>query len=136
MLKDVAPLQLLPGEKRPVVQYVNSSEDATRAGFVVSPDVTAAKGDGKCDPGRNNCQYLFMRGWRLQTLVWGQSRRPTGSSCSRSIADRSVKHAAGYPPGLGHRGRIGGGAGRRGARPTVARLAFTGDVPLRFRNRR
>lgn len=74
VLKDVEPLQLLPGDKRPVVQYVNTSVDGDRAGFVVSPLVTAADGDGKCDPGRNNCQFLFLEEGQIQKLVYGDKQ--------------------------------------------------------------
>ena len=74
VLKDVEPLQLLPGDKRPVVQYVNTSVDRDRAGFVVSPLVTSADGDGKCDPGRNNCQFLFLEEGQIQKLVYGDKQ--------------------------------------------------------------
>ena len=74
VLKDVEPLQLLPGDKRPVVQYVNTSVDGSRAGFVVSPLVTSAEGDGKCDPGRNNCQFLFLEEGQIQKLVYGDKQ--------------------------------------------------------------
>lgn len=74
VLKDVEPLQLLPGDKRPVVQYVNTSVDGDRAGFVVSPLVTSADGDGKCDPGRNNCQFLFLEEGQIQKLVYGDKQ--------------------------------------------------------------
>lgn len=74
VMKDVEPLQLLPGDKRPVVQYVNSSLDGTRAAFVVSPLVSSADGDGKCDPGRNDCQYLFLEEGNVQKLVYGDKQ--------------------------------------------------------------
>jgi hypothetical protein len=74
VLRDVEPLALLPGKKNPVVQYVNSDGSGKRAGFVVSPSVTSASGDGKCDPGRNNCQFLFMEVGDLQKLVYGDKQ--------------------------------------------------------------
>lgn len=75
VLRDVEPLALLPGKKRPVVQYVNSDGGGTRSGFVVSPQVTKAKGDGKCDPGRNDCQFLFLGEGDLEKLVYGDKQR-------------------------------------------------------------
>ncbi|MFN8112349.1 MAG: hypothetical protein U0R51_04030 [Solirubrobacterales bacterium] len=74
VMKDVEPLTLLPGEKRPVLQYVNSNLDASRAGFVVSPLVTETEGDGKCDPGRNDCQFLFLEEGQTQKLVYGDKQ--------------------------------------------------------------
>lgn len=75
VLRDVEPLALLPGKKRPVVQYVNSDGGGTRAGFVVSPEVTKAKGGGKCDPGRNDCQFLFLEEGDLEKLVYGAKQQ-------------------------------------------------------------
>jgi hypothetical protein len=75
VLRDVKPLQFLPGAKRPVVQYVEGDSDATRAAFVVSPDVSETAGDGRCDPGRNDCQFLLMEEGDLQTFVYGTGAR-------------------------------------------------------------
>ncbi|HET6830500.1 MAG TPA: hypothetical protein VFH44_04020 [Solirubrobacterales bacterium] len=71
VLRGVKALQFLPGDKRPVVQYVEGDADATRAAFVVSPDVSSTAGDGKCDPGRNDCQFLLMEEGDVQTFVYG-----------------------------------------------------------------
>jgi hypothetical protein len=71
VIRGVEPLQFLPGKKRPVVQYVEGDSDATRAAFVVSPDVTETAGDGRCDPGRNDCQFVLMEEGDLRTFVYG-----------------------------------------------------------------
>lgn len=71
VLRDVEPLSMLPGNKRPIVQYINSKTDGSRAGFVVSPYLLSSEGDGKCDPGRNNCQYLWMEEGDSRTFVYG-----------------------------------------------------------------
>ncbi len=71
MLKDVEALSLLPGKKQPVVQYINSDPKAKKAGFVVSPSVLSSEGDGKCAPGRDDCQYLSMKVGDLQKFEYG-----------------------------------------------------------------
>jgi hypothetical protein len=71
VLKGVEPLSYLPGKKTPVVQYVQGNLDATRAAFVVSPAVVSADGDGNCDPGRNDCQFLLMKKGDEQHFVYG-----------------------------------------------------------------
>jgi hypothetical protein len=74
VLRDVEALQFLPGDKRPVVQFVQGDSDGTHAAFVVSADVTETSGDGKCDPGRNDCQFLLMEKGDLQTFVYGDKQ--------------------------------------------------------------
>ena len=74
VLRDVESLQFLPGDKRPVVQFVEGDRDGTHASFVVSADVTKSSGDGNCDPGRNDCQYLLMEKGDLQTFVYGDKQ--------------------------------------------------------------
>jgi hypothetical protein len=74
VLRDVESLQFLPGDKRPVVQFVEGDRDGTHAAFVVSADVTKSSGDGNCDPGRNDCQYLLMKKGDLQTFVYGDKQ--------------------------------------------------------------
>jgi hypothetical protein len=71
VLKGVESLQFLPGSKRPVVQFVQGDSDGTHAAFVVSRDVTRSEGDGNCDPGRNDCQFLLMAKGDTQTFVYG-----------------------------------------------------------------
>ena len=74
VLKGVESLQFLPGDKRPVVQFVQGDSDGTHAAFVVSADVTKSEGDGKCDPGRNDCQFLLMEKGDTQTFVYGAAQ--------------------------------------------------------------
>ncbi|GIK77380.1 MAG: hypothetical protein BroJett022_10700 [Actinomycetes bacterium] len=68
-------MTLLPGKQRPVVQYLGAGADGERAGFVVSPEVVSAAGDGNCDPGRNDCQFLSMRAGDSQTFRYGEDER-------------------------------------------------------------
>jgi hypothetical protein len=74
VLKGVESLQFLPGDKRPVVQFVQGDSDGTHAAFVVSADVTKSEGDGNCDPGRNDCQFLLMAKGDTQTFVYGAAQ--------------------------------------------------------------
>lgn len=74
VLKGVESLQFLPGDKRPVVQFVEGDSDGTHAAFVVSAEVTKSEGDGKCDPGRNDCQFLLMEKGDVQTFVYGEAQ--------------------------------------------------------------
>jgi hypothetical protein len=71
VLRGVEPLQFLPGKKRPVVQFVEGDTNASHAAFVVSPDVTETAGDGRCDPGRNDCQFVLLEQGDLRTFVYG-----------------------------------------------------------------
>ena len=57
-----------------MVQFVEGDRDGTHAAFVVSADVTKSSGDGNCDPGRNDCQYLLMEKGDLQTFVYGDKQ--------------------------------------------------------------
>lgn len=68
-------MALLPGKQRPVVQYLGAGADGKRAGFVVSPAVVSASGDGNCDPGRNDCQFLSMREGDSQAFRYGEDER-------------------------------------------------------------
>ena len=65
-----------PASKTPVVQYVQGDIAATKAAFIVSPAVVTTDGDGKCDPGRNDCQFLLMRKGDEQTFEYGNNLRP------------------------------------------------------------
>lgn len=71
VLEDVDPLSYLPGKQTPVVQYVQGDLAATKAAFVVSPAVVSSEGDGNCDPGRNNCQFLLMKKGDEQHFEYG-----------------------------------------------------------------
>jgi hypothetical protein len=51
---------LLPGNDRPIVQFVSTDLQGTSASFVISPDVTGADGDGNCAPSRRDCQFLKL----------------------------------------------------------------------------
>ncbi len=74
-IRAVEPLTLLPGSKSPVTQYVGATQDAKRASFVVSPAVVSTEGDGNCDPGRNNCQFLILEPGESQYFNYGEKAK-------------------------------------------------------------
>jgi hypothetical protein len=74
VLKGVESLEFLPGPKQPVVQFVQGDADGKHAAFVVSAAVTKSEGDGNCDPGRDDCQFLLMKKGDLQTFVYGEQQ--------------------------------------------------------------
>ncbi len=76
VLKDVDPLTYLPGKKTPVLQYVQGDLAATKAAFVVSPSVVSSDGDGRCEPGPNDCQFLLMRAGDEQHFEYGNNLKP------------------------------------------------------------
>lgn len=75
VIKGAEAMALLPGKQRPIVQYLGTDVDGERAGFVVSPAVVSAEGDGNCDPGRNDCQFLSMRSGDSQTFRYGEGEQ-------------------------------------------------------------
>jgi hypothetical protein len=54
-------LALLPTEGKPVVAFLGANEDGSEAVFLVSSDVDAVDGDGRCVPSRSECQYIVMK---------------------------------------------------------------------------
>jgi hypothetical protein len=61
VIRDVRNLELLPDRRKPIVQYVQSDGEDGRASFIVSPDATALKGDGRCSKPRSTCHFLQMK---------------------------------------------------------------------------
>jgi hypothetical protein len=51
----------LPGKNRPMVSFTGVSEDTKHAVFAVSKDVSSVRGDGRCFPGRGNCNFLQLK---------------------------------------------------------------------------
>lgn len=65
---DVGQLKLLPSNSKPVLVFLGTSDDGERAIFLVSDDVSATAGDGKCLPSPASCTYLVMREGDEQTF--------------------------------------------------------------------
>ena len=73
VLQGVEPLQLVPGEQRPVVQFVEGGDDGTNAAFVVSGKVFETSGEGQCAPAPDDCQFLLMEKGDTREFVYGDA---------------------------------------------------------------
>ncbi|HEU4598342.1 MAG TPA: hypothetical protein VFS26_01220, partial [Solirubrobacterales bacterium] len=72
--KDVKAPAPLPGEKAPVVTYLGMGATEPRAPmFLVSPDVTAIYGEGKCISGTGTCQLITLQKGFPVTFVYGEN---------------------------------------------------------------
>ena len=69
--RGVEPTTPLPGEKAPVVTYMGASAKEGKALLMVSNNVKAVFGDGKCLSGTDTCQLLEVETGFPQTFVYG-----------------------------------------------------------------
>lgn len=60
----------------PVGAFIGASEDGTRAFFMLSTDVTAASGQGKCAPSPTNCEFLSLKEGQSETLTYQRGGEP------------------------------------------------------------
>ena len=67
-------LAFLPGENRPLVAFIGVTEDAKRAIFTVSDDVSSVRGDGRCVPRRGACNFLELKRGDKATLRYAPER--------------------------------------------------------------
>lgn len=67
----VKPYTPLPGEKAPVVTYLGVGAEAKTALLMVSKEVTATFGDGKCVSGTTSCELLEVEPGIPQTFEYG-----------------------------------------------------------------
>jgi hypothetical protein len=67
----VKPYTPLPGEKAPVVTYLGVGAEAKTALLMVSKEVTATFGDGKCKSGTTSCELLEVEPGIPQTFEYG-----------------------------------------------------------------
>jgi len=67
----VKPYTPLPGEKAPVVTYLGVGAGAKTALLMVSKEVTATFGDGKCKSGTSSCELLEVEPGIPQTFEYG-----------------------------------------------------------------
>jgi hypothetical protein len=56
---EVSSLALLPSKSRPILSFLQAN--GKHALFLVSTDIDSVKGDGRCVPKPNDCQYILMR---------------------------------------------------------------------------
>jgi hypothetical protein len=64
-------LTMLPSRKTPAVIYMGSSKDGKKALMLVSSDVKAIFGDGKCVLGSQTCELLALEPGLPETFVYG-----------------------------------------------------------------
>lgn len=69
--KKVLPPSPLPGEKTPVVTYIGISPKTHKPLFVISNEVTAVFGEGKCISGTTTCQVMEVEEGFPETFVYG-----------------------------------------------------------------
>jgi hypothetical protein len=67
----VKPYTPLPGEKAPVVTYLGTGAGAKTALLMISKDVTAVFGDGKCISGTDSCELLEVETGIPSTFEYG-----------------------------------------------------------------
>ena len=69
--RGVAELEMLPGEKAPIVVFMGVSADRKKALFLVSEQVNSVFGDAKCMYGSESCQLLMIEPGLPVTFVYG-----------------------------------------------------------------
>jgi len=67
----ILPLTPIPGEKAPVVTYMGSAGKGELALLMVSNDVKAVSGDGKCASAEDVCQLLAVQPGAPETFIYG-----------------------------------------------------------------
>ncbi len=68
--QDVKQLEFVPGNKRPVLQFIQGNFDATEAAFVVSRSVESSKGDGNCSPNNSNCEFILLKEGQVHRFTY------------------------------------------------------------------
>jgi hypothetical protein len=62
---------MLPSRETPALIYMGSSKDGKKALMMVSSNVVAIFGDGKCVLGSDSCQLLALEPGVPETLIYG-----------------------------------------------------------------
>jgi hypothetical protein len=70
--KNVKVLDLLD----PVGAFIGASEDGAHAFFMLSTDVIAASGEGKCVPAPSHCEFLSLEEGQSETLTYQPASGP------------------------------------------------------------
>jgi hypothetical protein len=73
--RDLPELTMLPSREAPAVIYMGSTKDGKKALMLISSNVEAIFGDGKCVLGSDSCQLLAMEPGVPQTFVYGGEGR-------------------------------------------------------------
>jgi hypothetical protein len=101
-------LAFLPGKNRPLVTFIGVTEDAKRATFAVSGDVSSVRGDGRCLPRRSACNFLELKQGDKDSLQYSSQHDRTFNLKLRGIklvrVDKphgGTSHKLGSEPVLG-----------------------------------
>ena len=73
--RNLPELTMLPSRETPAIVYMGSTKDGKKALMMVSSDVQAIFGDGKCVLGSDSCQLLMMEPGVPETFVYGGENR-------------------------------------------------------------
>lgn len=73
--RNLPELTMLPGRATPAAIFVGATKDEKKALFVISSDVEAIFGDGKCVLGSQRCEMLMLEPGLPQTFVYGAGGR-------------------------------------------------------------
>ena len=73
--RNLPELTMLPSRETPAAIYMGSTKDGKKALMLVSSDVEAIFGDGKCVLGSDSCQLLAMEPGVPETFVYGGAGR-------------------------------------------------------------
>jgi hypothetical protein len=67
-IKGLERLDVLPGEKNPLLIFLGAGKNGNNAVFLVDSTLTAA-GEGKCRPSRDECAFLFIGAGSVEELT-------------------------------------------------------------------
>jgi hypothetical protein len=73
--RNLPELTMLPSRETPAAIYMGSTKDGKKALMMISSNVEAIFGDGKCVLGSDSCQLLMMEPGVPQTFVYGGEGR-------------------------------------------------------------
>ena len=66
---------LLPSKEAPVAMFLGNNDQGSVAEFLVSRDVSRVNGEGECEPGRNNCEFLRLNDGDSAYLRFADGKR-------------------------------------------------------------
>lgn len=73
--RNLPELTMLPSRETPAIVYMGSTKDGKKALMLISSDVEAIFGDGKCVLGSQTCELLAMEPGLPETFVYGGAGR-------------------------------------------------------------
>jgi hypothetical protein len=73
--RNLPELTMLPSRETPAAIFVGATKDEGKALFVISSDVEAIFGDGRCVLGSQRCEMLMLEPGLPQTFVYGGAGR-------------------------------------------------------------